>query len=44
MSLLAIAFLHDGLQRWFHNERRVQAELLLHENQPMCSVNLTAPP
>jgi cyclic beta-1,2-glucan synthetase len=34
MSLLAMAnFLHDGVvQRWFHNERRVQAtELLLHE-------------
>ncbi len=34
MSLLAVAnFLHDGVvQRWFHNERRVQAtELLLHE-------------
>jgi len=34
MSLLSIAnFLHDGVvQRWFHNEPRVQAtELLLHE-------------
>jgi cyclic beta-1,2-glucan synthetase len=34
MSLLAMAnFLHDGVvQRWFHNDRRVQAtELLLHE-------------
>jgi cyclic beta-1,2-glucan synthetase len=34
MSLLAMAnFLHDGVvQRWFHDERRVQAtELLLHE-------------
>lgn len=34
MSLIALAnFLHDGVvQRWFHNERRVQAtELLLHE-------------
>jgi cyclic beta-1,2-glucan synthetase len=34
MSLLSLAnFLHDGVvQRWFHNDRRVQAtELLLHE-------------
>lgn len=34
MSLLAMAnFLHDGVvQRWFHNDLRVQAtELLLHE-------------
>ncbi len=34
MSLLAMSnFLHDGVvQRWFHNDRRVQAtELLLHE-------------
>ncbi len=34
MTLLALAnFLHDGVvQRWFHNDRRVQAtELLLHE-------------
>jgi cyclic beta-1,2-glucan synthetase len=34
MTLLTLAnFLHDGVvQRWFHNDRRVQAtELLLHE-------------
>jgi len=34
MSLLALAnHLHDGVvQRWFHNDRRVQAtELVLHE-------------
>jgi hypothetical protein len=34
MTLLALVnFLHDGVaQRWFHNDRRVQAtELLLHE-------------
>ncbi len=34
MSLLSLAnFLQDGVvQRWFHNDRRVQAtELLLHE-------------
>ena len=34
MTLIALAnFLHDGVvQRWFHNDRRVQAtELLLHE-------------
>jgi len=40
MSLLAMAnFLHDGVvQRWFHNDRRVQAtELLLHE-KPATSV------
>jgi len=37
MSLLSMAnFLHDGVvQRWFHNDRRVQAtELLLHEKPP----------
>ena len=41
MSLLAVAnFLHDGVvQRWFHNERRVQAtELLLHE-KPAANVH-----
>jgi hypothetical protein len=40
MSLLAMAnFLHEGVvQRWFHNDRRVQAtELLLHE-KPATSV------
>ena len=37
MSLLSMAnFLHDAVvQRWFHNDRRVQAtELLLHEKPP----------
>ena len=41
MSLLAMAnFLHDGVvQRWFHNDRRVQAtELLLHE-KPAANVH-----
>ncbi len=40
MSLLALAnHLHDGVvQRWFHNDRRVQAtELVLHE-KPAASV------